>query len=202
MNRCLRALCLLSLTAGCAAIAKEQVYTPMPEAAVRFPADSWQDIVYTAAGFNQDHRREFGVDLVKKRGVVPVHLSIELRGENMDSARVQLNSDRMNLRLFLPDGTSLLPVSGDEVAATLHAGESARVRAKRFRGDEGLLSSDPTRGYVFFKLAPEEEFVIEGKDIFHIKHGVAKPLDLTRSLVAFNVIIENEPYPIYVGLKN
>lgn len=202
MNRCPRVLCLLALSAGCASITKAQVYTPMPEAAVRFPADSWQNIVYTVAGFNHDHRREFGLDLIKKRNVVPIHLSIELRGANMESARVQLNGDRMNLRLFLPDGTALLPVSGDEVAATLHAGDSARVRSKRFRGDEGLLTSEPTRGYVFFELAPEEEYVVKEGRIFHVVHGVAKPLDLTRSLVAFNVMIENEPYPIYVGLNH
>ena len=199
MNRCPRILCLLALSTGCASITKEQVYTPMPEAAVRFPADSWQDIVYTVAGFNHDHRREFGLDLIKRRHVVPIHLSIELRGANMESARVQLNGDRMNLRLFLPDGTALLPVSGDEVATTLH---NLAGLYKRFRGDEGLLTSEPTRGYVFFKLAPDEEFVVQESRVYHLKHGVAKLLDLTRSLVAFNVMIENEPYPIYVGLKN
>ena len=164
-----------------------------------FPAQTLENIVYAQAHLPSDHERVFGVDLIEKEGVIPIALSVQLRGENMESAQILLSAERMDLALFLPDGTALPLVSAERVASPLRARFAEKVMNHAFR--PGLLGAEPTEGYVFFKIAPAKEIGVEDGKVLHATSGVARPMRLTGCLLTFNVTIGDHIEPFFVGLQ-
>ena len=101
-----------------------------------FPAQSLEGIVYAQAAFDGDYDETFATDLIE-RGVVPVRVTMQLRGEGQESAQVLIKPGRMRARLYLLDGTALPHVPADRVAAALKEKPARRVRRHAFHG--GLI---------------------------------------------------------------
>ena len=164
-----------------------------------FPAQSLEGIVYAQAAFDGDYDETFGTDLIE-RGVVPVRVTMQLRGEGQASAQVLIKPGRMRARLYLLDGTALPHVPADRVAAALKEKPARRVRRHAFHG--GLLGATPSEGYLFFSLQPQEAFEADGRIVRHADGSVERRLDLAHSLLAFDVMVEDTPQPIYVGIQH
>ena len=162
-----------------------------------FPAQSLEGILYAQAAFDGDYDETFGTDLIE-RGVVPVRVTMQLRGKGQESAQILIKPGLMGARLYLLDGTALPPVPADRVAAALKEKHARRVRKHAFQG--GLLGATPSEGYLFFALQPQEAFEADGRIVRHTDRGVVRRLDLAHSLLAFDVMVEDAPQPIYVGI--
>ena len=163
-----------------------------------FPAQALEGIVYAQAAFDGDYDETFLTDLVE-RGIVPVRVTMQLRGEGQENAQILIKPGRMGARLYLLDGTALPHVSADQVAASLKEKSARLVRKHAFQG--GLLGAMPNEGYLFFSLSPPEDFEAHGRTVLHRDGPIERSLDLAHSLLAFDVMIENTPKPFYVGIQ-
>jgi len=124
---------------------------------------------------------------------------MQLRGEGQDSAQILIKPSRMKARLYLLDGTALRQVHADEAADRLKEKAAKRVRANAFKG--GLLGPLPTEGFLFFALDPVEEFETKGRKLTHVHGGIGHRFDLTHSLLAFEVAVQDSSQEIYVGIQ-
>jgi len=163
-----------------------------------FPAQSLEGIVYSQAAFDNDYEETFDTDLIE-RGVVPIRVTIQLRGEGQERAQILVKPDRMGARLYLLDGTALPHAPADRVAAVLEERTARLVRKHALPG--GLLGATPNEGYLFFSLQPEQSFETFGRVVRHHDGEVTRRLDLTHSLLAFDVMVEDAPQPFYVGIQ-
>jgi hypothetical protein len=166
---------------------------------VGFPAQTLESIVYAHARFPADHERLLGVDLIDEENIIPVALTVRLRGKDQEKAQIFLSAEQMGLTLYLPDGTALSPVDVERVVRPLRDRDADRIRAQAFQ--PGLLGPESDEGFVFFKLAPGKDFRVDGEKVLHVESGIARPMILTGSLLAFNVTIEDHLEPFYVGLQ-
>lgn len=164
-----------------------------------FPAQTLESIVYAQARFYPDHERKLGVDLIDEEDIIPVALTVRLRGEDQDKAQIFLSAEQMGLALYLPDGTVLSPVDVEKVVDPLRDRDADRIRERSFQ--PGLLGPESQEGFVFFRLAPRGDFGVRGEKIDHVENGVSRPMILTGSLLTFNVTIEDRLEPFYVGLQ-
>ncbi|MFT5153173.1 MAG: hypothetical protein ACI841_003173, partial [Planctomycetota bacterium] len=174
---------------------------PSPRIFTGFPPQKSQDTIYASARYDADAMRTFGgVDLVDHDGVLPVELTFRLRGKDSDSKVVMVEPNRIDLRLYLPDGTALIPADADRIAEGLRDEHASHVRGKKLIG--GLLdeATDHT-GYIFFKLKPRNRFSVDGRQVRHVTGGIEHELNLTNSLLAFNLNIGGESRAMYVGIQ-
>jgi len=163
-----------------------------------FPAQSLEGIVYAQAAFDGDYEETFDADLVAY-GIVPIQVTMQLRGEGQDNAQILIKPGRMGARLYLLDGTALPMVPADQVAAALKEKAARRVRSAAFQG--GLLGPEPTEGTLFFSLHPQNAFRTRGRKVVHMDRGIERELDLAHSLLAFDVTVEDSPTPFFVGIQ-
>jgi len=163
-----------------------------------FPPQTFEGIVHASASFG-DYEQDLGIDLLDAQRVVPVKLKVLLRGEGQDTAQIQAIVKSMNLRLFLPDGTCIPPVSVDDVVAHTSNNATKRIRQASFRGD--LLGVEPIVGYVFFSLEPSSAFEIKGRTIKHKRNGILRTMDAADSLLSFDLEVDSLSQPFFVGLQ-
>lgn len=192
----------LGWTSGCASSGPEGVELgPAPRAFAGFPPQMSQDAIYASARFDADATRTFGgVDLIEHDGVLPVKLTFRLRGEDVSSKVVMVEPGRIDLRLYLPDGTALVPADPGRIAEGLRDNNAALVRKNQLTG--GLLTeTEDHSGYVFFALAPRQNFKVNGRQVRHVSGNIEHQLDLSHSLVAFNLSVGGESRALYVGLQ-
>lgn len=188
---------LLLATAACSSGPKRLAATD--NSLLGFPPLTAQDIVYAQARF-EDPQLTFGVDLLEENGILPIILTVQLRGQGQENAQILISPERMDLRLYLADGTPVRPVSAEAVAAVVDEQPAARVQERKFRG--GLLSSSPTEGFVFFQLGADEFDDSRGATVLHaVEAGFRRALDVGHSLLAFNVTIQNTQQPFFVGIE-
>ena len=199
MKRLILATALLPLT-SCLGSAPKLVldHAATVQGFEGFPPQALEGIVYAQAGYDENHKAAFRYDLVRK-GIIPVRLTMQLRGEGQDNAQILIKPGRMKARLYLIDGTALAQVHADEVADRLNERSARLVRERAFKG--GLLGSDPTEGYLFFALEPEKAFRAKGRRLTHIHEGITHRFDLAHSLLAFEVANQNSSQEIYVGIQ-
>lgn len=164
-----------------------------------FPSQTLQGIVFASARYIAEHDEIFGVDLFAKARVIPIAVTIRLRGPGQDEAQALLNPERMDPRLFLQDGTPLAALSAEAVVARVAPRHAANVRAHALQS--GLLSPDGREAFLFFALEPRERFRFDGESVEREQDGATRELDLRASLLAFNVTIDGEPRPFYLGLQ-
>ena len=163
-----------------------------------FPAQSLEGIVYAQASFDADYEETFHVDLID-RGILPIHVNMQLRGEGQENAQILVRPGRMGARLYLLDGTVLEHVPADQITPSLKEKAAREVRRLAFQG--GLLGSYAREGYLYFALVPEEDFDANGRSLVHTVDGIARSLDVTHSLFAFDVMVEDQATPFYVGIQ-
>ena len=195
----------LLLLTGCGAPSAEGVRYADPPPFEGFPysatgsLEEGKIIVYAEAQLVVNAERELGEDLVEERGVLPIKLSIQLKGEGQQTLPVSLDRDRWNMRLYLPDGQVLHPVPVDQVERGLK--REARERIRRAHFEAILLGSTASEGYLFFALQPRGELLVRGAGVIRDSGGIAKPMRIADSLLAFNVTVEDKVHPFYLGLR-
>jgi hypothetical protein len=172
-----------------------------PPNMVGFPDLTSEGIVIVTASYTNPAL--FGDDFFERSGIVPIRLTVQLRGEGDDKQIIILSPDRMNLRLFLPDGTVLGAVPADQAAAAGPPSARDAVAAHAFRG--GLLTREITEGQVYFAFNPRGDYQVDGRAVRHRGDGLIRTMDLGASLLAFELTTESERdlvKPFYVGIKN
>lgn len=194
-------LLLLAACGGGKRVVKGNDLGPAPASMAGFPAQNFEGLVYAQAEF-KDHARFFGTDLVERGGILPIWLKVQLRGEGQNEAQIFLSPDRMNLRLFLPDGTTLAAVPAAAAIAAAPEKRRPAISDNAFRGD--ILSTESTEGFVFFQLAPAAAYEVQGATVRHEQGGIVRTMNLTASLVAFDLSLDTGPdtsRPFYVGIQ-
>lgn len=201
-------LALLTLGACGGGPTIRDTYGAPPRSFEGFPAESWteaangQAFVNVEASFVGNHKRMLGTDLTKK-GILPIRLTLGLRGEHMSNAQIRLDSDQMNLRMYLPDGTVLVPATLEEVEQA--AGKSRREKVIAHSLEAGVLQeyglAKEKEQFVFFKLNLKD-LQLQGSRLSFGDGEQTKFVDLTSSLLAFNVMLENNLEPFTVGVKS
>ncbi len=172
-----------------------------PESFLSYPAHSSEGIVNASAkyAYPADQKREFLTNILDDVQIIPVELRVNLRGEGADEAQIKLTPDSMNLRLYLQNGVALSNVDIDEFMGKLAKKPAIEIRNKKFNG--GLLKAADTSGYLYFAIHPKDKFQVEGDKLIYTADGVTRSLDIDRSLLAFDVIIDDHPRPFYVGIR-
>lgn len=162
-----------------------------------FPSSGSEGIVFMEARLDPNHSSELGLDLLEE-GVVPVKLSLQLKGASADERIVQVEPDRWDARLYLLDGTVLPWVEVEDVVERLDDDEAKQLRRLAFRPK--LVETEPLTGYVFFALDPKRTRW-NGRRIDHIEKGSSRPLRLEDSLLAFNLTQEDRVGVYFVGIR-
>jgi hypothetical protein len=179
---------------------------PPPTTFQGFPAESWkasetrQAFVNVEAAYVTNHEDVLGVDLTED-GLLPIRLTLGLRGNEMTNAQIRLDSDQMDMRLYLPDGTVLVPVTTKR-AVELAGSKGTAVGERAI--EAGVLPEYETARanprFAYFDLATKS-YDFEGANYSFTSRGVSKTVDISKSLLAFNVMIENKLEPFYVGIR-
>ena len=203
MRRTTRALSVaaLALCTACASggVAEGGFRAP-PKSFNGYPSQALADIVFAEARLYTDHADIFKRDLLKRHGIVPVALRVGLRGQGQETARIRIAPDDMDLRLYLQDGTILAPVPYERVAK-LDERSSERVTREALKPSLLVTWEDSPQGFVFFQLRDRDHFEIDGTTIVNRNDRLARTLDLSKSLLSFEVATEDRRIPFFVGLQ-
>jgi hypothetical protein len=172
-----------------------------PENFLAYPALSSEGIVNTKAeyAYPSDQKDAFRTILLEEVSIIPVRLTVSLGGMGAEDAQIRLTTESMNLRLYLQDGTSFPQVDLDTFQEDLDDDELTSVRRNKF--NSGHLSKEETSGFVFFAIPPGDSFEITGNQLVHSQKGITRRLDIDRSLLAFDIIIDDHPQPFFVGIR-
>ena len=190
------ALTVLALAACSSGPEIKSVYCDPPHFE-GFPSSGAEGIVFATASLDPSSQSELRADLLEQ-GVVPVKLSIQLKGVGAAERIIQLEADRWDARLYLLDGTVLPLVAVETVVKELDDVAAQRVRAHAFRPK--LIETQPLQGYLFFALDPRR-FQLDGRRVTHVEHGLARTLRLEDSLLAFNLTQEDRLEPYFIGIR-
>lgn len=196
--------CAASCKSG-APKSSEHIFTDGARAFPGFEASKVHDSIFHAHASLVDSDARFGVDLVKKAGVVAVELKVELMGgRDGDEASIVLDAGLMDARLYLEGGQVLERVLMSEVRASVpdkrrRAIADSEVESRPIRG-----RADPIQGVLFFRIPPRASVV--GDRIFvRDASGGMHALDLKRSLLSFRYVSHEGGLQVmeivYVGLK-
>ncbi len=193
----------LSVLAACASGRKSSEKDGLgdpPRSFADLPSIANDGVVYAQATFYTNHDAIFGKDLIVSQGIVPIALKLGVRGDGSSAADIRPSLEDMNLRLYLQDGTPLVPVSADQIT-TDDRNAASIIQGEAFQG--GLLDSwdKATERFVFFRLPDRKEYSAKDNSISRNDGDAARTLDLTKSLCAFNVTIQHEMHPFYLGLQ-
>ena len=204
-----RLLCVLltaSLAGACGGGSNVKAQTDAPISFPGFPPTSWKGMdgvdasVYAEARFVLNHSKVLGTDLTKE-GVLPVRLTLGLRGKDQDSAPIRLDPDQVDMRLYLPNGTVLTPISAAKAAKL--AG-SRRDKVRRLAMEAGMLPKyEDARDaplFVFFGLP--KKYHIDGNFLTLESGKYGQVVNVSKGLLTFNVMFENKLQPFYVGVGN
>lgn len=172
-----------------------------PEIFLAYPALSSEGIVNTKAeyAYPSDQKEAFRTVLLEEVSIIPVRLTVSLGGAGAENAQLRLTTESMNLRLYLQDGVSFPQVDLDTFKDELDERELTSVRRNKF--NSGHLSKAETSGFVFFSIPNTDAFEIDGNQIIHTSKGVTRRIDIDRSLLAFDIIIDDHPQPFFVGIR-
>jgi hypothetical protein len=163
-----------------------------------FPAEAVSRDVIAEARYYRRHAKVFGADLPRESEIVPIALRIGLLPNS--PAKVRFAPADASPRLVLPDGTTLVPASPDEIR-TWSAGGTQRAVAAAAEASllrEWTESSDQ---FLYFRLVAPGELHLRGAEISHKVGEVVRHMEIDRSLLAFDVEYEGERMPIRVGIK-
>ncbi|MBI5434346.1 MAG: hypothetical protein HZA52_16045 [Planctomycetes bacterium] len=163
-----------------------------------FPAQKLDGLVYGAARWDERHDEVFGVDLVRTADVLPIAMTVQLRGAGQDEARAWLNPERMGAELVLADGTTLPALPARAVAARVAERHGERVERRALA--TGLLSSRGEEGWLYFDLAGHDELDVDDACVERSVDGRTRRLLLDQSLVTFDVTLDGREQPFCVGI--
>lgn len=162
-----------------------------------FPSSGSEGIVYVEARLDPSHASDLGTDLLA-RSIVPVKLSLQLRGKGAEERIIRLEPDRWDMRLYLPDGTVVAGVSAEKAARGLDEDDAPAVQKRAFQPT--LIGTQPSEGYLYFALDPKR-FRVDGRACTHREQKFTRPLRLADSLLAFNLTDGDSVVPCFVGIR-
>jgi hypothetical protein len=148
------------------------------------------------ARYYVDQARIFGGDLAEDHRLLPIALRVG-RAEGAPPGRA-LDPDDMQIMLHLADGTSLGRVPP----------ESAHVRRRRLERllDEGFGGGvlapwdDSAEGFVYFALPDRLRMDSSSLRVVERRGDVTRSLDLGASLLTFEVVGDDGPLTVGVGV--
>lgn len=190
----------VALCAACAGAGRSDApQDPLGHAAARgFPAQKLDGLVFASARFDPRYDEVFGLDLVRVADVLPIAVSVKLRGPGQDEARAWLNPERWSPELVLADGTALAALPPRVVAERVAARHAARIEEHALA--TGLLSSRGVTGWLYFDLAAREGLEVAGARIEHSVDGRERRLAIDESLLAFDVSFDGREQSFCVGV--
>ena len=141
-----------------------------------------------------------GLDVLDEEQLIAVFVKIGLPSKSADEQDVQLTPEQMEFRLQLQDGTVLDAISpesavkGDEKLTTALVDKALQHGFLK-------LSGGVKEGFVYFKLRPKDDFEVDGRDVVHVAGGgVRRELDLSRSLLSFQLTRGGQSTPFFIGV--
>lgn len=196
MKRAFIALAALCLPLSCAtpksAAAPRAVEAAAPAPVRRFPAFPERLVsgnVEIEAAFLLDHAAVFGGDLPTDADVLPVSLSLL---SSAAAPTVPLES----MRLVLPDGSQLNALDPARIRTTLDK-VSTRARAHALGAQPGALLGE---SFVYFALVPRGDLHLNGSELRRRTGIFVRSLDLSRSLIVFELHGDGPPRRVSVGV--
>lgn len=173
-----------------------------------FPTNFADGDLLATARFKIDHasKSECRVDLISARSVIPLWVTAGLKKGVSRSATTLITREHMDMRLYLPDGTALMPI--DDLAGMVDSLDSTPkqyVKGRLFHGAVlEAFSGDrdaPNNGYVFFALPPNDSISVNGRTVRHSAGDAIRTFDLSKALVSFNITVDDKPQLVMVGVQ-
>lgn len=171
---------------------------PSSAAAHGFPAQKLDGLVFASARFDERYDEAFGLDLVRVADVLPIAVTVALRGPGQDEARAWLNPERFDPELVLADGTTLAALPPRIVAKRVAERFGERVESKGL--ETGLLSPRGTSGWLYFDLDAHGDFDVDGTTIEHSVGGRRRALAIDESLLTFAITLDEHEQDFCVGV--
>ncbi|MCK6448453.1 MAG: hypothetical protein L6Q99_18845 [Planctomycetes bacterium] len=169
-----------------------------PSAAHGFPAQKLDGLVFASARFDEHYDEAFGLDLARAADVLPIAVTVALRGPGQDEARAWLNPERFAPELVLADGTTLAALPPRVVAKRVAERYGERVESKGLA--TGLLSPRGTSGWLYFDLGSHTDLELDGATIEHSAGGRTRALAIDESLVTFAITLDDREQDFCVGV--
>ncbi|HUR29028.1 MAG TPA: hypothetical protein VM509_12635, partial [Planctomycetota bacterium] len=144
-------------------------------------------------------KQTFGVDLLDEAQVVAVFVKIGLPSKSGDEQDVQLTPEQMEFRLHLQDGTVAEAVPPESVFKGKEQ-VVAKIADKALQHGFLKLSGGVKEGFVYFKLRPKDGFEIDGNTVVHVVGDVKREIDLSRSLLSFQLTRGGKATPFFIGV--
>ncbi len=199
-------LCIL-LGACSSAPSAAKTHGPPPEFRGSFPARAelsrshGQVVVVAEASYVGRHERMLGAELTQF-GILPVRLSLGLTGKHLQQTHIQLDAKSWNLRLVLPDGSLLRPVSEADLEGTYASSARAKMEEHSLRSGPllDLRIAREKELFVYFKL-PETGWSFQGDRLLFQSSDQKEQFKLAHALLAFDVQENGQPLSIRVGLQ-
>ncbi len=156
-------------------------------------------LVIAEARYSTNLKPTFGADLLDDAQIVAVLVKIGLPSKSDAEQDVQLTLEQMEFRLHLQDGTVLEAVPAESVLKG-DKEVSAKLVEKAMQNGFLKLSGGVKEGYLYFKLRPKEAFEIHGTEVLHVVNEIKREIDLSRSLLSFQLTRGAQATPFFIGV--
>jgi hypothetical protein len=188
----------IAACAACAALDRSPTPVSTLGSPRIFPAQTLDGLVYARARWDERHDEAFGADLVRTADVLPLAVTIRLRGAGQDEARAWLDPERMAAELVLADGTTLPSLPARRVAERVSERTAERVERRALQ--TGLLSADRDAGWLYFDLTAKPGLELDGDEVEHELDGRTRRFAVDDSLLVFDVTFDDREETHCVGV--
>ena len=173
-----------------------------------FPTNFAEGDLLAVARFKIDHasNSECRVDLIAAKQVIPIWVTTGLAKNGDSSHATLITREHMDMRLYLPDGTALMPIADlDGMVNSLSSTPKQYVSGRLFEGEVLQAFSTerdaPNNGYVFFQIPAGRAITVRGRTVSHTVGDATRSFDLNEALVSFNITVDGKPHPVMVGVQ-
>jgi len=168
-----------------------------PEEFNDFEAATGEYSINVEAEFDPGYRKLFGAELLEY-GIIAIRLKVKPYGAMAEGGLVRFLPSSWEPRLYLQDGTGLLSMDAEDLK---EISEKTYQLAFEARFTPGNLEAEGEEGFLFFKVPNKQSFRFRDHTITHTRGKTTRAMDLYHSLLSFNVSIDGDSKPMYVGVK-
>jgi len=173
-----------------------------------FPTNFAEGDLLAVARFKVNHASssECRVDLIEAKRVIPIWVTTGLTKDAVPSQTTLITREHMDMRLYLPDGTALMPIADlDGMVDSLSSTPKQYVSGRLFGGEALQQFSTerdaPNNGYVFFQIPANQDIAVRGRTVSHTVGDAIRSFDLNEALVSFNITVDGKPHAVMVGVQ-
>lgn len=173
-----------------------------------FPTNFAEGEFLAVARFKVNHASssECRIDLIDAKRVIPIWVTTGLNKRAAPSHTTLITREHMDMRLYLPDGTALMPIADlDGMVNSLSSTPKQYVSGRLFEGEVLQAFSTerdaPNNGYVFFQIPANRTLAVQGRTVSHTVGDATRSFDLNEALVGFNITVDGQPHPVMVGVQ-